>query len=296
VIKSQPLPPLPGPIAKILAFFWLTGCVPALYQSPPPQRDVIADNDARQIEQMETARAKAQATGTPVDATSFAVLLGILHQSKVDERRSLAPTLVDEAAGCLDRAGKQRPEEAPELLAQKGELFIQFGRTREGVAVLRESMTARPTRRAFAILGKADREANAVAELEQMCKRTLPAMKEDDDRYFVLDKCIEFSGASTVEGGLRWASQKDVEFYRQKRVEVERRRTEFVERKRAEDEREQEHWRERNREREREHRERASCERQCESVRSLCTSNCGATNGCTGRCENDAWNCKKSCR
>lgn len=279
-------------VATLLAGVSLAGCVSALYGTG----DVRAESDARQIEQMETARSKANTTGSAIDATSFAILLGTLHQTKVDERRSVSPTRVDEAAACLDRARAQRPEEAHELLATKGELYIQFGRNDEGLAAMRESMAARPNVRAFAILGKA--QTNDLAAVERMCKTTLPAMKEDDDRYFVLDKCIEFSGASTVEGGLRWASEKDVEFYRQRRVEVERKREEFAERKRAEQEREQEQWRQRDREREQEHRERNNCLRQCESVRSLCSSNCGSNtgNGCWGRCQSDAVDCKGSCR
>jgi hypothetical protein len=298
VIKRHVLPRSVH-LAALLAGLSLAGCVPALYPNgvqPAAPRDVRADSDGRQIEQMETARSKANATGSAIDATTFAVLLGTLHQNKVDERRNLPPTRVDEAATCLDRARAQRPEEAHELLASKGELYIQFGRNDEGFAALRESMAARPNVRAFALLGKAHKETNDLAALERMCRKTLPAMKEDDDRYFVLDKCIEFSGASTVEGGLRWASAKDVEFYRQKRVEVDRRREAFGERKRAEQEREQEQWRARDREREAEHRERDSCLRQCESVRSLCSSNCGSTGGCSGRCLNDSVGCKRSCR
>src|SRR5262249_55538584 len=137
---------------------------------------------------------------------------------------------------------------------------------------------------------------NQLEDLERMCKTTLPAMKEDDDRYFVLDKCIEFSGASTVEGGLRWASATDVEFYRQKRVEVEQRRAEFVEKKRAEEERRQEEWRERDRQYEAERREKESCFRQCDSVRSLCNATCGNNFACGGHCENDSVSCKRSCR
>ncbi len=131
-------------------------------------------------------------------------------------------------------------------------------------------MAARPNLRAFEILGKQHKEANEVAELERMCKKTLPAMKTDIERYVVLDKCIQFSGASTVEGGLRWASKKDVEFYREKRAEVARGQAELDERHRAEDARQREKWHEEDKERERKRSDQAGCERQCESVHSLC--------------------------
>jgi len=294
VNKPRPFPPRRIPVAALLTGVSLAGCVPAAYTNRGSGRDPRADSDAQMIGQMETARAKANATATAVDATTFAGMVVLLHQYKTDERRPLPmPTLVAEATTCLDRARAQRPEEAYALLEQKGELFIQFGRADEGYAALRASMAARPNVRAFEILGKAHKDANQIAELEQMCKQTLPAMKEDEERYFVLEKCIEFSGASTVEGGLRWASAEDLAFYKQKSVEVERKHEQFVERKRAEDEREQEQWRERNRER----REQEGCIRQCNSVRSLCSSNCGGVaTACASRCDNDAMNCRRSCR
>ena len=242
-------------LAALIAGFSLAGCLAGLHKTDPapmpPPRDQSAERDARQIEQMEKLRAKANETGTAADASSFASVLGTLHHNKVDVRRNLPPTLVDEAATCLDRARKERPEEAHALLARKGELYIEFGRNDEGFAALRESMAARPNLRAFEILGKQHKEANEVAELERMCKKTLPGMKTDIQRYTVLDKCIQFSGASTVEGGLRWASKKDVEFYRQMRAEVDRGQAELDERHRAEDARQREKWHQEDRERER---------------------------------------------
>ena len=112
------------------ATLFAVGCLHGLAKEKeaapmPPPRDHRAESDARQIDQMEKLRAKANQTGTPIDAITFAVFLGTLHHNKVDERRNLPPALVDEAATCLDRARKERPEEAPELLARKGELYMQ---------------------------------------------------------------------------------------------------------------------------------------------------------------------------
>jgi hypothetical protein len=300
VIEHPPRRPGQFLLAALLCVVPLTGCLAGFYKKDPapmpPPRDHSAERDAKQIEQMEKLRVKANQTGASADAISFANMLGTLHHNKVDVRRNLPPTLVDEAATCLDRARQDRPEEAHELLARKGELYIQFDRNDEGFTALRESMTARPNTRAFEILGKAHKDANEVAELERMCKKTLPAMKTDNERYFVLDKCIQFSGAATVEGGLRWASKKDVEFYRQKRVEVDQAHAEFLERRKADDARQREEWRAQDRERDRQRNEKASCERQCDSTHSLCKAACGSTSNCLGRCQTDVWDCKKSCR
>src|SRR4029450_11320838 len=112
------------------------------------------------------------------------------------------------------------PEEAHEMLSRKGQLLIEAGRQDDGLRALNASMDARPNLRAFELLGKLYKQQNQIDAVEKLCKRTLPAMRTDIQRYDILHKCVAFSGASTVEGGLRWASAKDVEFYRQKQAEV----------------------------------------------------------------------------
>ena len=111
MINSQPKRPLVPlvhlvPIGVLIAGVGLAGCLAGLHKKDPaplpPPRDQSAERDARQIEQMERARAKANQTGAAADATTFASVLGTLHHNKVDVRRNLPPTLVDEAATCLD--------------------------------------------------------------------------------------------------------------------------------------------------------------------------------------------------
>ena len=61
------------------------------------------------------------------------------------------------------------------------------------------------------------------AEVEALCKKTLPAMKSEDSRYAVLDECLEHSGAATPEAGLRWAGTKEINFYKGRRKVLEAR-------------------------------------------------------------------------
>ena len=154
-------------------------------------------------------------------------------------------------------------------------------------------MDARPNLRAFELLGKLYKQQNQIDAVEKLCKRTLATMRTDIQRYDILHKCIAFSGASTVEGGLRWASAKDVEFYRQKQAEVADANVRHHEQQRIE---QKEEWQKQDRERDRARRDKEGCERQCASVHSLCKASCGSTTGCMGRCQSDAWSCKSSCR
>jgi len=272
-------------------------CIPGLSKPKPPPappRDHQAERDAQKIERMEKLRVKAMAApGSASEAGDFAFALAGLHSDGVAARRNLPPTLVDDAAQCLDQARTTRPEEAHELLSRKGELLIAAGRQDDGFRALRESMDARPNLRAFELLGKSFKQQNQIDDLEKLCKQTLPAMRSETQRYVILDKCVAFSGASTIEGGLRWASAKDVEFYRQKRAEVQDANARFQEQKRVE---QKEEWQKQDRERDRARREKDRCQRQCASVHSLCKASCGSTSGCLGRCQSDAWSCKSSCR
>jgi hypothetical protein len=280
-----------------LASSSVLACIPGLTQPKPPPappRDHQAERDAQKIERVEKLRVKAMAApGSSSEAGDFAFALVGLHRDGIAARRNLPPTLVDDAARCLDQARDARPEEAHELLSRKGELLLEAGRQDDGFRALRESMDARPNLRAFELLGKSYKQQNQIDDLEKLCKRTLPAMRTDTQRYDILHKCIAFSGASTIEGGLRWASAKDVEFYRQKHTEVADANARFQEQKRLE---QKEEWRKQDQERDRARREKDGCQRQCASVHSLCKASCGNTSGCLGRCQSDAWSCKSSCR
>jgi hypothetical protein len=271
-------------------------CIPVAKSKPPPApaRDHQAERDAQKVERMEKARAKAMAApGSASEASDFAFALNGLHRDGIAARRNLPPTLVDDATQCLDKARQARPEEAHELLSRKGELLISAGRNDDGLQALGESMDAQPNLRAFEILGKSYKQQNQTGDVEKLCKRMLPAMRSETTRYTVLDKCIQFSGASTVEGGLRWASGKDVEFYRQKRAELDESTRQHQQQQRSE---QREQWKAQDAERERARKEKEGCKRQCESVHSLCKSGCGSTSNCLGRCQSDAWSCKSSCR
>ena len=96
----------------------------------PPPRDQSAERDARQIEQMEKLRAKANQTGAAADATTF-----------VERARDAAPQqgrrAPQPAARDAGRRGRRPasiararsgPEEAHCPWPAKGELYIEFGR------------------------------------------------------------------------------------------------------------------------------------------------------------------------
>jgi hypothetical protein len=116
-----------------------------------------------------------------------------------------------------------KPDDAADLLARKGEMLLAAEKTEAGVGALRESISDRPNLRAFKPLVKHYEAGKLAAETEALCKRTLPAMKSDENRYVVLDECLKASGAATPEAGLRWAGAKELSFYKARRKQLEAR-------------------------------------------------------------------------
>ncbi len=207
----------------ILTGFSLAGCLFKKQTQAGPS-DLATANDDKLVERMDKMRTRALAApGGSIEATDFAVQVTVLYNQGVPKRRTLAPNLVDEAVQCLDKAKEAKPDEAADLLMRKGEMLLAAEQQPAAVAALQESVEARPNLRAFTLLARAYTAQKQAAEVEALCKKTLPAMKSEDSRYAVLDECLKSSGAATPEAGLRWAGHKEVSFYKARRKELEAR-------------------------------------------------------------------------
>jgi hypothetical protein len=180
-------------------------------------------NDQKIVDLMEKMRARAlKNPGGAMEASDFAYNVTQLYTQGVTQRRSIDPTLVDEAVKCLDDARLAKPEDAADLLARKGEMLLAAER-KEGVGALRLSIAERPNLRAFKPLIKHYETQKMVPEAEALCKRTLPAMTNDQNRYAVLDECLKVSGAATPEAGLKWAGTKEISFYKNRKKDLDAR-------------------------------------------------------------------------
>jgi len=219
--------PLGIPAATIVvAGFALAACS---HKSGPhaatgPSAEPTAANDAKIVERMEKMRTRAmQAPGGATEASDFAFNVTQLYTQGVVTRRDLPPTLLDEAIKCLDQAKEAKPDDAADLLARKGEMLLAADKKEAGVGALRESIADRPNLRAFKPLVKHYGEQKLTAEAEALCRKALPAMKTDENRFVVLDECLRSSGSAATEVGLRWAPPKDVNFYKARKKELEAR-------------------------------------------------------------------------
>jgi prophage DNA circulation protein len=207
-------------LAVLVAIPW-AGCG---HSGQPAATDAASANDVKMVERMEKMRTRAlNAPGGAIEASDFASQVTLLFSQGVPKRTSLAPNLVDEAVQCLDSAKEAKPEDTADLMAKKGEMLLAADRQAAALTALQESIAARPNLRAFNLLMKSYTAQKQAAEVESLCKKTLPGMKSDDSRYAVLDECLKASGAGTPEAGLRWAGSKEVSFYKARRKELEAR-------------------------------------------------------------------------
>jgi tetratricopeptide (TPR) repeat protein len=211
------------PIAAVLLLgLSQLACRHGAGKATPPE--AVPGADQRLVDQMEKMRARAlKAPGGALEASDFAFHVTMLFTQGVADRRSVSTSLVDEAVGCLDKAIAAKPDDSADLLARKGELLLAAGRSDLGVSALRASVDARPNLRAFTSLTKQFTAQKQTAEIEALCKKTLPGMTSDSSRYAVLDECLKASGAATPEAGLRWAAKADVKFYLARKRELEAR-------------------------------------------------------------------------
>jgi len=194
------------------------GHKPPASEATPP----ALGSDDRVVELMKKMRTRAlNAPGGAVEAADFAYNVAQLYIQGVAERREISPKLVDEAVKCLDDARMKNPEKAADLLARKGEMLLAAGREEPGVGALRGSMAERPNLRAFKPLIKHYETQKMTAESEALCKRTLPALDTERNRYAVLEECLRVSGAKTPEAGLKWAGKKEINFYKRRKHEID---------------------------------------------------------------------------
>jgi hypothetical protein len=211
-------------VATLLAGLVWPACAHKPEQQLGASSSPAGANDAKMIERMEKARARAlQAPGGSAEASDFASQVTVLFTQGVSKRQAVPPALIDEVVKCIDQAKEAKPDDAPDLLARKGELLIAAGKGPAGAGALRASITAKPSLRAFTPLARYYAAEKLTAEAEVLCKKTLPAMKSDESRYAVLDECLKCSGAVTPEAGLRWATTKDIGFYKNRRKDLEAR-------------------------------------------------------------------------
>jgi hypothetical protein len=214
------------PAALLASGLALTAChpKPKVDQTPGQAAEGAGANDQKTVDLMEKMRARAQkAPGGAIEALDFAYNVTQLYTQGVTKRRQISPGLVDEAVKCLDDARAAKPEDSADLLARKGELLLAAEKTDAGVGALRESIADRPNLRAFKPLVKHYQVQKLTAEADGLCKKTLPAMKSEENRYIVLDECLKASGAATPEAGLKWAGSKEVNFYKARKKDLDAR-------------------------------------------------------------------------
>ncbi|MDC3959839.1 hypothetical protein [Polyangium jinanense] len=217
--------------ATLLASVAATGCVnpyaglfdPAAMQAQQAQAmaDAQAQNDAQILAQLEESRAAVKAS--PGDMNAARVLaqrvgacfiLGLVDRKKIDGEAAIV-----EADAALEEATKKNPDQKAEALSSKGILRIHAKRNAESIEILEASMTARPTVLACVPLIKELDDAGRSEEVLGHCKKARPAVRDDEDRYTLLDSCLQHSHGAPAEKGLAWAGQADIDFYNQKTSE-----------------------------------------------------------------------------
>jgi len=220
--------------ATLLASFAAAGCFnpyagmggldPAAMQAQQAQvmADAQAQNDAQILAQLEESRAAVKAS--PGDMNAARVLaqrvgacfiLGLVDRKKIDGEAAIA-----EVDAALEVATQKNPDQKAEALSSKGILRIHAKRNPEAITILEASMAAKPTVLACVPLIKELDDAGRSSAVLDHCKKTLPSVRDEEDRYTLLDSCLRYSHGGSAEQGLAWAGQENIDFYNRKTDEI----------------------------------------------------------------------------
>jgi hypothetical protein len=102
-------------------------------------------------------------------------------------------------------------------IGYRGLLLLDLGRNHEAWAELQRSMAVAPTlaaTRGIVSVWGARKRSDKVGEA---CARTLPAMREPDSRFQLLELCVKNMHSPTEAAALAWAPPEALAFYRDER-------------------------------------------------------------------------------
>jgi hypothetical protein len=124
----------------------------------------------------------------------------------------------EEALAALGAVESRSGPQLPTLIADRGLLLLDLGRNQEGWAELQRSMAMAPTLAAARGIVSVWGARNRSDKVGEACARTLPAMREPDSRFQLLDLCLKNMHASTEAAALAWAPPEALAFYRDERA------------------------------------------------------------------------------
>ena len=171
-------------------------------------------------------QAVAQATSDAVFSYMSLVATGMKNgaasRGVFDPKAAIAELMSD--GGLIDQAAHKNPAEAGKLLCLKGRLFHMAGDDAHAAVALDTCLRRDPTlvtsddgELAFDLLD----HAGHLKRIRQICKKSFRALRTDDDRYELLDLCVQHAHAPTPESALKWAPHKVIAWYKQTHAELE---------------------------------------------------------------------------
>jgi hypothetical protein len=195
------------------------GLVP-VYDPAAAQAQAQGSVDDAMNQRIAQARVAAR-QGGPTEAARFAKEVEAVHQSGMALRgKADGPALVREAADYLDRATRAHAEEGPRMQAALGSLLLVTGDKTGAKAALEGSFATPNLWPVAGLLALYDEEGQK-DRVTAVCTKARPLVKNDDERFALLDQCAEHAHAASPQAALAWAPKGDVAFYMQRRADEE---------------------------------------------------------------------------
>lgn len=183
------------------------------------QQAAQAAVDTSMLQSLATMRGAA-ASGDPNQVNTWggtlraAVESGTFSRGKLTMEADIQPAL-----DALEGAARKSSALAPTLLGTSAAIQLGVGLPAEAVSTAERALKAGTSTDALKTLLEARVASGAPADPAGACKGVRPGVKDDIQRFLLLDTCNAFSGASDSDAGLAWASADDRAFYKTKLAE-----------------------------------------------------------------------------
>ena len=210
-------------------------------QKAAQQKQADADFSAKlkAAHDQAVSQATSQAVASYIALIATGLKNGANSRGVFDSKTVLAELMND--GGLIDQAAAKNPAEAGKLFCLKGQLFHLAGDDAHAVVALDTCIRRDPTLvtsdsggLAFDLLDK----AGQLKRIKEICKKSFRLMSTDDDRYTLLDLCVQHAHAPTPESALKWAPRKVVAWYKQTHAELEAKAAEEERQRQAQEQRE----------------------------------------------------------
>jgi hypothetical protein len=166
---------------------------------------------------------EATAVGGPRQAQDFALAVDDAYQAgDCAKKPKVCLADANDAIAAIDRALPTARVDAPTLVAWRARMLFDSGRRDEAYGEYERSFSMGPNEVAGVALIEANGKANRPDLVGAYCAKTVPVLRTDDTKLWLIERCRKRMNAISPEGEMSWMSPELVAWYKDETARRER--------------------------------------------------------------------------